>query len=320
MQRKTISFVLPVYNESAGVRDFHKELSGTFKALEKKYEVEALFVNDGSHDGTAEVLREIADVDNRVRVLHFSRNFGHQIAVTAGLDHATGDAIVIMDTDLQDPPAIALELVREWEDGHEVVYAQRRSRKDTIFKRATAHAFYKILNRLSDTVIPENTGDFRLLDRKAAEAVRQYRESHRFVRGIAAHVGFKQKAVLFDRAERTAGETHYPLKRMLRLSADAVVGFSTAPLRLITKAGFLVSGLSFLGILYAVSVRIFFAADAVPGWAFMTVAIFFMGGVQMLMLGIIGEYVGRIYAESKGRPLYIVSSVYSSQDGKVSKK
>jgi dolichol-phosphate mannosyltransferase len=320
MQRKTISFVLPVYNESEGIRDFHKALSEAVKTLEKKYDVEAVFVNDGSKDGTAEALREIADKDGRVRIVHFSRNFGHQIAVTAGLDHATGDAVIIMDTDLQDPPMVVLELVREWEGGHEVVYAVRRSRKDGVFKRATAAAFYKLMSSLSDVPIPENTGDFRLLDRKAADAMRQYGERHRFMRGIAAHIGFKQKAVPFDRDARFAGETHYPFRKMLRLSIDAIVSFSDAPLRLISKIGFFVSGASVLGIVYAVVVRAFFSADAVPGWAFITVAVFFIGGVQFVMLGIIGEYVGRIYAESKGRPLYIVSSVYGSKDGKAPKR
>jgi polyisoprenyl-phosphate glycosyltransferase len=320
MSRKTISFVLPVYNESEGIRDFYRELSNTIARLEKKYNVEIVFVNDGSRDGSDEALRQIAESDGRVRAIHFSRNFGHQIAVTAGLDHAVGDAIVIMDTDLQDPPPVVMELVSEWENGQEVVYAMRRSRKDSFFKRVTAAAFYKLMSSLSDVPIPENTGDFRLLDRKAADAMRQYGEKHRFMRGIAAHIGFKQKAVPFDRDERFAGETHYPLRKMIRLSIDAIVSFSDAPLRLISKVGFFVSAASVMGIIYAVVVRAFFSAEAVPGWAFITVAIFFIGGVQFVMLGIIGEYVGRIYAESKNRPLYIVSSISGKNNEKNTSK
>jgi dolichol-phosphate mannosyltransferase len=315
MAAKTISFVLPVYNEAKVLPEFYRVLSETIRPLEGKYRFELLFVNDGSRDSTDALLQEIAAKDKRVKVIEFARNFGHQIAITAGIDHAKGDAVIIMDTDLQDPPRTAVELIREWEAGSEVVYAVRATRKDGFWKRATARTFYKLLAMMSDYPIPENAGDFRLFDRKAADAMKQYREAHRYMRGISAHIGFKQKAVPFDRDERYAGETHYPLRKMLRFSADAMFSFSTAPLRFMTKFGFFVSGISVLGIIYAVVVRLFFSADAVPGWSFIVVAVLFVGGVQFIMLGILGEYIGRIYAEAKGRPLYIVSLISGEATG-----
>lgn len=313
MNKKTISFVLPVYNEVEGITEFHRVLSDTIEILEKKYNFDLIFVNDGSSDGSDMILRKIAEKDLRVKVVEFSRNFGHQIAVTAGLDFAVGDAVVIMDTDLQDPPSICLELVHEWENGTEVAYAVRKTRRDGLFKRMTAWIFYKVMSVLSDYPIPENTGDFRLLDSKAAEAMRKYREKSRFVRGIAAHIGFRQKAVFFDRDERMAGATHYPFKKMLKFSTDAIFSFSEVPLRLMSKIGYLLFGSSILGIIYIIILKLFYSEITVQGWPFTIVTLFFVSGLQFVMLGTIGEYVGRIYAESKGRPLYIVSSIYGKK-------
>lgn len=312
--KKTISFILPVYNEREGIASFFSELSKTLEPLNHAYAFEFVFIDDGSNDGSIDILKDISLADPRVCIIELSRNFGHQIAISAGLDYAKGEAVIIMDTDLQDPPRICLELLRTWENGAEVVYARRRTRKDSFLKRVTARLFYQLFNAVSDIRVPEDTGDFRLLGRKAAEAMKRYREKHRFMRGISAHIGFKQVQVLFDRDERFAGVTHYPFKKMVRFSTDAIMGFSSVPLRLISKVGFLVSFLSIVGILYALSVKLLYPEAVVQGWTFVMIAIFFIGGVQLIMLGIIGGYVARIYAETQDRPLYIISSTYGSKE------
>lgn len=313
--KKKISFVLPVYNEKEGIEMFFRELTKNVSGFKtSSYDYEFVFINDGSSDGTDLLLKKIVNQDSRVTVLEFSRNFGHQIAISAGMHHASGDAVVIMDVDLQDPPHVCLDLIGEWEKGKEVVFARRRTRKDSFFKKFTARMFYRLLNTVSDIKIPQDTGDFRLLDRKAVEAIKQYTERNRFMRGISAHIGFRQGEVLFDRDERKLGVTHYPFKKMLKFSIDAIMGFSSTPLRLISKIGFVVSGLSLLGILYAIFVKIFYPAITVSGWAFVVVAIFFMGGVQLIMLGIIGGYIARIYSESQNRPLYIISAIHKAEN------
>jgi dolichol-phosphate mannosyltransferase len=303
-----VSYVLPVYNEQDGIQHFHDALTS---ALSERPEVtyELVYVNDGSADGSLALLRDLAKNDPRVRVLDLSRNFGHQIAITAGLDQATGDAVIIMDTDLQDPPKVSLELIDAWRDGAEIVHARRRTRRDTLFKRATAHAFYRLLRSAAEVDIPLDTGDFRLLDRRVAEELRLFRERGRFVRGIVASMGFRQTEVLFDRDERFAGETKYPLRKMARLAIDGVTGFSTMPLRLITRLGFLVLALSLVGIAYAVGMRIFRPEITVSGWTMTMVVVLFLGGTQMLSLGVLGSYIGRTYTEAQARPLYIVRQV-----------
>jgi glycosyltransferase involved in cell wall biosynthesis len=310
MNKKTISFVLPVYNDEEIIPEFHRVLSAAVKQIEGKYNFEFVFVNDGSSDGCGPLLHKIAAADSRAKVIEFSRNFGQQIAITAGLDFATGDAVIFMDTDLQDPPATALELIKEWEKGFEVVYAVRRSRKDTFWKKFFANTFYKLMGMMSEYPIPQNTSDFRLLDKRAAEAVRKYREIGRFMRGIAVHVGFKQKGVLFDRDERTVGETHYSIKKMVRLASDGIIGFSNVPLRFMSVFGLFVSFISIIGIVYVIIVKLFFPHLTIQGWTLTFVAILFIGGVQFVMLGMLGEYIARIYAETKGRPLYIISSLH----------
>lgn len=306
---RRVSYVLPVYNEAGTVHAFHDALvAATDTRPDLAFEF--VYVDDGSHDGSLERLLELREKDDRVTVLSLARNFGHQLAVTAGIDAAHGadaDAVVVMDTDLQDPPSVSLELLQRWEAGADVVYAQRRSRQDTPFKRGTAAAFYWLLDKIADTPIPRNVGDFRLMDRRVVAEVVKYREHNRFLRGIVAQVGFRQEAVLFDRDERFAGESKYPLKKMLRLAGDGIMGFSTQPLRLISHLGLLISGLSLLGILYVLGVRFFDSDSAVPGWAFLAVAMFFLGGVQLIVLGVIGSYVGRTYVEVLDRPLYSVA-------------
>lgn len=308
MRRSLVSYVLPVYNEEDGIRAFHAELV-TALGERPELDFELVYVNDGSGDGSLTILKDLAKNDERVRVVDFARNFGHQIAITAGLDVARGDAVIVMDTDLQDPPRVSLELVDAWREGAEIVHARRRSRQDTAFKRATAHLYYRVLRSSTDVDIPLDTGDFRLLDRRVADELRKYRERSRFVRGIVASMGYRQAEVAFDRDERFAGETKYPLRKMARLAIDGMTSFSTAPLKMITRLGFMVLALSLLGIVYALAMKFFRPDITVSGWTMMMCVVLFLGGTQMLSLGVIGAYVGRIYSEAQGRPLYLVRDV-----------
>lgn len=309
--KKLISYVFPIYNESGNIDLLYKTIHELLDE-HTEYQYEIIFINDGSTDASLEKLLKIHDKDSRVIVINFSRNFGHQMAVTAGLDHATGDAIIIMDSDLQDPPKVSFELIKKWVDGYEVVYAQRRTRKDSAVKKATAFGYYWVLHKLAEIDIPRNTGDFRLVDRKVVDALNKFRERNRFLRGMVSSVGFKQTAVLFDREERFSGKTGYPLKKMLKFAADGILGFSTIPLTIIAKIGFIISSLSFLGIVYALFMKLFYSSVTVQGWTLMIISVLFIGGVQMIMLGVLGSYIGRIYSEVQNRPLYTISSIYGS--------
>ena len=302
-----ISYVLPVFNEARGLEAFHAALT---EATEERPDLayEFVYVNDGSRDDSLDQLLALRTRDDRVTVIDLSRNHGHQIAVTAGLDAVSdADAVIVMDTDLQDPPAVSLRMLQMWEDGVDVVYGQRRTRQDTRFKRGTAWAFYWVLDRLADTEIPRNTGDFRLMDRAVVAEVAKYREQDRFLRGIVAHVGFRQEALVFDRDARYAGESGYPLRTMLRFAANGLFGFSTAPLRMISRLGFAISALSVLLACYVLFVRVFQPESSVPGWAFLGVGMFLLAGIQLVMMGVIGSYLGRVYHEVQDRPLYSLS-------------
>lgn len=308
--RRLISFVVPFFNEGQNVEAFHEAITDTTVRL--THSLEFVYVNDGSTDDTLARLRAVADADPRVTVINLSRDFGHQKAITAGMDIASGDAVIIMDADLQDPPAVALELIARWEEGYDVAYAQRRTRKDTWFKRTTADAYYRLLERIGDVKIPRNTGDFRLMDRKVVDEVKKYREHDRYLRGIVASVGFKQVAVPFDRDERLHGETHYPLNTMIRLAMDGILGFSTFPLTIISRLGFVTALISVLWMLQIVVHKLFFPQDLVQGWSLLMVAVLLMGGVQMMILGVLGSYIGRIYREVQDRPIYAIESVYEA--------
>lgn len=309
-QRRRIAFVLPVLDEQPNLPDLHAALVDAM-AARADLDVEFLYVDDGSRDGSLDLLLDLRAHDPRVSVLALSRNHGHQIAVTAGLDAVAADgradAVIVMDTDLQDPPSVSLDLIARWEQGADVVYARRRTRKDGVFKRASAATFYRVLSRLAETDIPRDTGDFRLMDRRVVAEVVRYREHDRFLRGIVAHVGFRQEAVLFDRSERRAGRSGYPLRSMLRLAANGIFGFSTAPLRMITRLGFVISACSLLLVAYVLWVRLFRPDEAVPGWAFLGVGMFGLSGLQLLMMGVIGSYLGRVYVEAQNRPLYALA-------------
>ncbi|WP_327089384.1 glycosyltransferase family 2 protein [Nonomuraea sp. NBC_01738] len=303
-----VSYVLPVFNEQHGLHRFHVRLVASTERL-SRFDFEFVYVNDGSADGSLRVLRELAAEDPRITVVNLSRNFGHQLAITAGIDHAGGDAVIVMDTDLQDPPEVSIDLIAEWERGTDIVYAQRRTRDDKAFKRLSAHLYYRLLRRFADVDIPVDTGDFRLMDRRAADVLRRTRESNRFVRGLVSWMGFTQKAVPFDRDARSHGQTGYPMAKMIGLAVDGITSFSATPLRIITRLGFCTVVLSMLGIFYATAVRVFLPQVSVPGWTLLMVVMWFLGGIQMLSLGVIGEYVGRIYKQSQNRPLYVVQDV-----------
>ncbi len=313
--KKTISYIFPIYNESENIPLLYKTMNSVVSKL-KRYNVEFVFVNDGSKDKSIELLLDLAKSDERVVVIDFARNFGHQIAVTAGINAASGDAIVIMDSDMQDPPKVSLELIKEWENGYEVVYAQRRTRKDTFFKKLTANIYYRLLHSVADINIPRNTGDFRLIDRKVADELKRYGEHNRFLRGMISHIGFHQKAVLFDRDERHAGETGYPLRKMIKFAVDGILGFSSAPLKFISRLGSFMAGVSFLAILYALYIKFFMPGQAVEGWTFIVISLFLVGGIQLIMLGVLGSYIGRIYTEVQGRPLYSIRSITYGQSAK----
>jgi len=271
-------------------------------------------VDDGSTDGSTNIIRELAAKDRRVQKVLFARNFGHQLAVTAGLDHSVGQAVVIIDSDLQDPPEVILDLIAKWEEGYEVVYAVRSEREgESWFKLATAAVFYRIIYRITEVDIPRDTGDFRLLDRKVVEVMNLMRERHRFLRGMSVWVGFSQTGVYYKRAARFAGETKYPLRKMLKFASDAITGYSYFPLQLATYLGFICAGLSILAIPIVVITRLA-GSQAFFGQATTLIAVLFLGGVQLISLGILGEYIGRIYDESKGRPLYIVKEGPDDED------
>jgi glycosyltransferase involved in cell wall biosynthesis len=300
-----ISVIVPCFNEEQVITETHRRLTAMLCGL-KDAEYELIYVDDGSRDETPRLLHELQATDERVRVIRLSRNFGHQVAVTAGLEHAAGDAVAIIDADLQDPPEVIPEMIARWRDGYDVVYGARTDRPgETTFKLWTAKLFYRLINRLSEINIPLDTGDFRLLDRKVVEALLAMPERDRFLRGMVTWVGFRQVAVFYRRAPRHAGVTKYPLLKMVRFATDAVLSFSLTPLRLAIWTGFLAIAMSMCGIIYAILLRLY-TTDWVRGWASTFTAVLFLGGVQLISLGIIGEYIGRIYAEVKKRPLYFV--------------
>jgi len=300
-----LSLVLPIYNEEAVIPALHARLQEFLQRLGLQAEV--VFVDDGSKDHSLELLRALAAREPRYRVLSFARNFGHQAAITAGLDHARGEAIVVMDADLQDPPEVVLEMVARWREGFEVVYGRRRTRAgETRLKLFTAKWFYRLFAAMIPIEVPLDTGDFRLMSRRVVDVLRELRETHRFVRGMVAWLGFKQTAVLYDRPARFAGETKFPLAKMLRFAIDGITSFSILPLRFATYLGILISILSFGVAVWAVLTRYVFHAS-VPGWTTVVVLVTLLSSVQLIMVGILGEYIGRIYEQVKQRPLYVVA-------------
>lgn len=303
--KPVFSIIAPIYNEQDCLDELYKR---TVETMEKTGEPwEFILVNDGSKDRSQEMIEDLAKKDPRVRPVIFARNFGHQIAVTAGMDHSRGDAVIVIDADLQDPPGVILDLIAKWREGYEVVYAVRADREgETWFKKFTASGFYKLIYNITDVKIPMNTGDFRLLDRKVVNVMNSMREHDRFLRGLSAWAGFKQVGVEYHRAARFAGETKYPLKKMLKLALNAITGFSYVPLQIATWFGFIVAALAIIAIPVIAIVRAI-SQQAFFGQATTLLAVLFLGGVQLICIGILGEYIGRIYEEVKDRPLYITS-------------
>lgn len=296
--------IIPVYNEEAVVHETYSRLTTVMKSIGEPYEL--LFVNDGSRDRTTEIIESFVASDDCVKILEFSRNFGHQIAITAGMDYARGDAILIIDADLQDPPELIPLMIAKWREGYDVVYAQRSKRKgETLFKKWTASLFYRILQALTEVNIPLDTGDFRLIDRKVCDAMRSIREKNRFVRGLVSWVGFQTTAIEYVREERFAGETKYPFKKMLRFSIDGITSFSYKPLKLATYLGFIVSFASFVYLFISLYQKLF-TDSTVAGWISLIACVLLLNGVTLIIIGILGEYIGRIYGETKNRPLYIL--------------
>ncbi len=303
--QKIISVVVPCYNEEEVVANTIERL-GKMAAGLKKYQFELIFVDDGSSDKTREILRRISEDNRTVHVVALARNFGHQIAVTAGIDAARGDAVVLIDADLQDPPEVIPQMISRWEEGYDVVYGTRISRSgESAFKLATARCFYRLLNRLSEIPIPLDTGDFRLMDRGVVDVLKSMPERHRFIRGMVTWVGFRQIELPYERAERLAGISKYPLRKMIAFALDGILSFSSKPLRLAMMLGIISSFLACFGIVYAFYMRIFTAAW-VEGWTALMIAVLFIGGIQLIALGVIGEYLARVYTETKSRPLYVV--------------
>jgi polyisoprenyl-phosphate glycosyltransferase len=307
-----LSVIVPCYNEAEVLVVTASILAEVLKGLTPNFEI--LFINDGSHDNTLNIIESLSLQDSRFKGVSFSRNFGHQIAVTAGLDLCQGDAVVIIDADLQDPPILIVDMLQKWHEGYDVVYAKRKTRHgDPIFKKLCAQIFYRVLDSLSEISIPLDTGDYRLLDKRVVKAMRQMPERHRLLRGMAAWVGFSQVAVEFEREPRYAGETKYPFKRSLNLAIDGLMSFSVSPLRLVGYLGVFMLGLSSIGILYALFLRLF-TQNWEPGWTILFITQLAFGGIQFMVMGVLGEYVGRIYTEAKQRPLYFLDQKFNLDD------
>ncbi|MEK3883097.1 glycosyltransferase family 2 protein [Paenibacillus sp. PL2-23] len=306
-KRVTYSVIVPMYNEEEVIEHTYGRLKAVMDTADKPYEL--IFVNDGSKDRTVPIMKAIGEADANVRMIDFSRNFGHQIAISAGMDYARGDAIVVIDADLQDPPEVILEMIEKWKEGYEVVYGRRLKRKgETLFKKLTALAFYRLLKSMTSVDIPLDTGDFRLIDRKVCDVLRGLKEKNRFVRGLISWIGFRQTSVEYVREERFAGETKYPLKKMVSFALDGITSFSYKPLKIASYLGFALSVGGFAYLLIVISQRLF-TDTTVEGWTTIVALNLLFNGIILILLGVIGEYIGRIYDESKNRPLYIVREV-----------
>lgn len=309
------SVVIPVYNEELVIQETYKRLKSVMDGLNETYEL--IFVNDGSRDATAKIVRSICDSDKNAKFIDFSRNFGHQIAITAGMDYSIGDAIVVIDADLQDPPEIIPDMINKWKEGYDVVFGKRIKRQgETFLKKLTAKFFYRFLKSMTEVDIPVDTGDFRLIDRKVCNALKSVNEKNRYIRGIISWLGFKHAGVEFIREKRFAGETKYPLKKMIKFAFDAITSFSYKPLKLASYAGVTISVISFSYLLIVIYQGLF-TNSTITGWASTLAVSLFFNGIILIIMGIIGEYIGRIYDEVKGRPLYIVRDALNFEKDRI---
>ena len=312
-QSQLISIVSPVHNEEPVLHELYRRVAEVMDASGYKWEL--VLVDDGSRDRSAEIIRQLHDEDERVKGIILSRNFTFQIAVTAGLEHANGDAVVLIDADLQDPPEVILQMITKWQEGYDVVYGVRSSREgETWFKKLTAKAFYRLIDRITGIKIPVDTGDFRLMDRGVINAVVQMREHNRFLRGMVSWVGYKQTGVTYERKARFAGETKFTVKKMTRFAVDAITGYSYFPLQIATYFGFVIAFISAIAIILVIIARLFFPEQPLLGQATTLVAVLFLGSIQLISLGIIGEYLGRIYDEVRERPLYLVDKKHGFEE------
>jgi polyisoprenyl-phosphate glycosyltransferase len=312
VKRPTFSIVAPVYNEEVLLPEFYRRTVTTMEPLGEPFEI--VLINDGCQDRSPEIMRELHETDPRVKIVNFSRNFGHQLAITAGTDYSQGEAVVVIDSDLQDPPEVIPRLIERWREGYQVVYAMRSERAgETWFKKFTASLFYRMISSITSIDLPVDTGDFRLMDRRVVNTLVGIREYHRFMRGLSIWVGFKQIGVPYKRDARKAGETKYPLRKMMRFAFDGITSFSYLPLQLATYLGLTIAGISVLFIVLAMALRLS-GIEAFKGQATTLVSVLFMGGVQLIFLGVIGEYLGRIYNEVKHRPLYIVAEALGFEE------
>ena len=309
---KKVSVVIPMYYEQEVVDVCYKRVKKVLEELKEKYEHEIIFINDGSKDKTLDILQDIAKVDKNVKIISFSRNFGHQAAVTAGLKYVTGDAIIIIDADLQDPPELIPDMIEKWEQGYEVIYGKRKKRNgESAFKLLTAKAFYTTLNKLSDVDIPGDTGDFRLVDKKVVDVINSLPEHNKFLRGLFSWVGFEQYEYEYERKERFAGKTKYPLKKMLKLAKDGIFSFSIKPLKIVGTMGTISIAISLIILIYAILSYIFDWNNLTAGWTSLMVTMTFLSGMILISLWMIGEYIGRIYDETKRRPQYIIERTFN---------
>lgn len=306
-----LSIVVPIYSEEEVIPEFHARAKNVLSGLEPRCDHEIIFVDDGSQDRSLDLLKQLSLTDQKVKVIRFSRNFGHQFAITAGMDHARGNAVITIDGDLQDPPEVIPEMVKKWDEGYQVVYGVREKRKgENPFKLLTARIFYRLIKILSDTDLPLDAGDFRLLDRKVVDVLKSIREENRYIRGLVSWAGFSQYGLLYRRDFRYAGKTKFTFKKMLRFAVDGILSFSDKPLKISAFLGFLITFISFLIALWIMINKIRFPQMVVSGWASLILMVLFMGGIQLLSLGILGLYLGRQYREVKKRPLYIVSDKF----------
>jgi dolichol-phosphate mannosyltransferase len=313
MSSPIYSIIAPTFNESGNIPDLYVRVRDVLDSTGEAWEL--ILIDDGSTDNSAELIRSYASQDERLRPVIFARNFGHQIAVTAGLDYCRGDAVVIIDSDLQDPPELIVDLIAKWKEGYEVVYAVREEREgESWFKLFTASLFYRMISSITDVNIPMDAGDFRLLDRKVVDVLNQMRERHRFLRGMSSWVGFRQTGVPYRRVARQVGETKYPFRKMFRLAINAVTSFSYFPLQVATYIGFIAAVISILSIPVVIAIRLWGSQSPLLGQATTLIAVLFLGGAQLISLGILGEYIGRLYDEAKGRPLYIVLEAPSNDE------
>lgn len=305
-----LSVVVPIFNEEENILLLYKRL----KSVINSYKYEIIFVNDGSHDKSIKIITELTNMDTNIKLINFTRNFGHEAATTAGVEYSKGDAVVIIDADLQDPPELIEDMINLWHQGYEVVYAERQSRAgESFIKKITAKCFYKFMSSISETNLPENTGDFRLIDKKVVEDFRKLKEKNRFFRGLISWIGYNQIGIKFNREKRNGGKTKYNYRKLFKLSLDSITAFSIKPLSFITYLGFLISILSFIAAIVFIFIKIFYKFP-VSGWTSLIVTILFVSGFQISLLGIIGEYIGRMFIEIKGRPLYLIKDIIDLED------